>query len=324
MRPHLSLCSSLAYAALLLWGRDARAQVEYHDLESGRPLRLEDADVGERHRLELQFAPFRVERTSIDGVRLRLEPAIAYGALPNTEIQVRLPLVSRQRDGRRVSGLAGVGLAAAHNFLAESAHLPAITGSVGLLLPAGKLRSETATYGGRLAVTRSFGWGRLHLNAGYSTAYLRLTSCVGAASATACEITPIDHGGAACSQTRGSIPARFACASVPSFSTAPAAQVVPDTTAQPVAPVKRGHSMLGLGIDRALPLRSVVLLGDVYAERFEGSSRLEITAESGVRVQWMPRVVLDLGVGRHFTGGDRAWMLVAGATYSRSFLTRRR
>ena len=53
-----------------------------------------------------------------------------------------------------------------------------------------------------------------------------------------------------------------------------------------------------------LPLRSTLIQADLVAERFVGLYPItDWTGEVGVRRQLTPKVVLDLGVARHFTLG---------------------
>jgi hypothetical protein len=54
----------------------------------------------------------------------------------------------------------------------------------------------------------------------------------------------------------------------------------------------------------------------VVAERFIGLyDAIDWSAEAGVRHQWSPTIVLDLGYTRHFTGVLRSHAVTAGITY---------
>jgi hypothetical protein len=75
--------------------------------------------------------------------------------------------------------------------------------------------------------------------------------------------------------------------------------------------------MVGLAVDRTLPLRSIVFVGDLFAERFEGIGRkTDLTAELGLRRQLSPTLVFVGGVGRHFRGVNGSSFLILGATLS--------
>ncbi|MDR0787722.1 MAG: hypothetical protein LBG44_07635 [Gemmatimonadota bacterium] len=74
---------------------------------------------------------------------------------------------------------------------------------------------------------------------------------------------------------------------------------------------------VGAGVDHAFPLRSMMLVGDVFVERLlrpESAPELPLrwTAETGVRYQLDPHFTLDTGVGRRLNGEDQAWFFTAG------------
>jgi hypothetical protein len=74
--------------------------------------------------------------------------------------------------------------------------------------------------------------------------------------------------------------------------------------------------MAGLAVDRALPLRSMLLIGNVYAERpIREDEEVEWNAGAGVRYQYSPRLALDAGIGRQLTG-DEAWFVTFGTAYA--------
>ena len=74
--------------------------------------------------------------------------------------------------------------------------------------------------------------------------------------------------------------------------------------------------MAGIGVDRALPLRSVLIAADVVVERFSGLSALsDWIAEIGVRRQMTPQLVADVGVGRRFHGATPATSVTLGFSY---------
>lgn len=84
--------------------------------------------------------------------------------------------------------------------------------------------------------------------------------------------------------------------------------------------------LAGIAVDRALPLRSMLVIGEVYArEPIEEAGELEWNAGAGVRVQWSPRLALDAGIGKVLTGEERSWYLTLGTAYAfavRSLLPR--
>jgi hypothetical protein len=75
--------------------------------------------------------------------------------------------------------------------------------------------------------------------------------------------------------------------------------------------------MAGVAVDRALPLRSLLLIGDVYTEQpLDDGAELAWTAEAGFRYQTSPQFNIDFGVGRRFAGGDQGWFLTFGAAHA--------
>ena len=74
--------------------------------------------------------------------------------------------------------------------------------------------------------------------------------------------------------------------------------------------------MSGLAVDRAFPLASTLVMADVVAERFIGLyDATDWTAELGLRHQWTPTLVVDLGVARHFAGPVKSNAVTAGITF---------
>lgn len=79
--------------------------------------------------------------------------------------------------------------------------------------------------------------------------------------------------------------------------------------------------MAGVAVDKPFPLRSALLIGDVYVEEpLQGGQELRWTAEAGARYQLNPFFAIDLGVGRQLTGDDQGWFLTFGA--ARAFAVR--
>ena len=86
---------------------------------------------------------------------------------------------------------------------------------------------------------------------------------------------------------------------------------------EPGDAVEGSRWMAGVSYDRAIPLRALLAIVDVYAERpwAEGSG-LEWTAEAGLRYQTSPQFNLDVGVGRRFSGDDPAWTFTFGLAHA--------
>ena len=68
------------------------AQTDYYNTDAGRPVRIEDAYPVERYAFEAQVAPLRLERADGGGYHWEIEPELAYGIFPRTQVEVGLPL----------------------------------------------------------------------------------------------------------------------------------------------------------------------------------------------------------------------------------------
>lgn len=145
------------------------AQTDYYNTDLGRPVRIEDASPVERYAFELQLAPLRVERESGGTYTWELEPELAYGILPRTQLEVGFPLsYSDPREGSNSFGLAGIDIAALHNLNVETATLPALAVAADVSLPVGG-RAADGTYASVKGIaTRTFAFARFHVNGQYT------------------------------------------------------------------------------------------------------------------------------------------------------------
>lgn len=75
--------------------------------------------------------------------------------------------------------------------------------------------------------------------------------------------------------------------------------------------------MAGVAVDRTFPLRSLLVIADVFAEQpLHDGEELAWTAETGLRYQTSPQFNVDLGVGRRFAGGGQGWFFTFGASHA--------
>lgn len=162
---------ALATLALATGARPAGAQTDYYNTDAGRPLTIEDAYPVERRALELQAAPLRLERIRGGTYRWGIEPEVAVGLLPRTQLEVGVPLVYVDRGpgpgglaGRRSVGVAGVDASVLHNLNAET-RLPALAVGAGALVPAGSLGPDHAYATVKAIATKTFPGLRVHANA---------------------------------------------------------------------------------------------------------------------------------------------------------------
>jgi hypothetical protein len=80
---------------------------------------------------------------------------------------------------------------------------------------------------------------------------------------------------------------------------------------------ERTRWALGLAADRALPLRSLLLMGEIVVrEPLHEPGGTEWSTVGGVRYQLTPRLVGDAGAGYRLTGSEQGWSLTGGVTLS--------
>jgi len=300
----------------------AQAQTSYRNLDAGFPIRVEDAVATERYSLDLDFLNFRYDELSDLRTRIQYEPQVSYGILPRTEAWVRLPMFYRERDATPRGGVAGFGTGAMYQFNLETQSLPSVALGTELFFPTGP-HALPASYSLRGMLTRSFAPGRVHLNASIANYSVRagptlIVTCPpqpvpGTCGSPPSPLPPLDGpcNISAVSTFRGS----FSCA-------APQQQVARAITeqAQPGEVETHNHWFLGMGVDKAFPLSSTLLLADFFAEKFEGIGRqTDLTAEIGARHQLSPQTVIGGALGRHFRGAGFSTFITLGMTLSDAF-----
>ena len=307
--------------AAFLAAESGGAQVEYRNLDGGRPVRVEDAAPTERNALDLDLTTFRFDWLSLGRERLLIEPRMAYGILPSTELSIRVPVFFRERGQSPRSGISGIGIGGMRELRLESRRLPALAVAVETFLPVGPNRARPA-YSLKALATRSFPVGRLHLNASYGNFTVRLrpstvvTPVCGQPGLPVCPPPPLEPplDGPCNLSSGGSFPSTsFACSGQ---------ELTANTSkAAPGQVIRRAQWLVGMAGDKALPLRSIVLVADVFVEHFEGLQRkFDWTAELGLRRQVSPSLVLDATVGRHYYGTALSTFVKFGTSFSRPVL----
>ena len=147
----------------------AGAQTDYYNTDRNRPIRIEDAYPTERYSFDAHLAPFRLERSTGGVYSWSLDPEVAYGILPRTQLEVGLPLAytdlgaSRQRVG-----VAGLDVSVLYNLNAETSSLPALGLRASTLAPVGSLAPDKAYASLAGILTRTYTWARIHVNGEYT------------------------------------------------------------------------------------------------------------------------------------------------------------
>jgi hypothetical protein len=299
----------------------------YSNLDAGRPGRVEDASPTARYELELQLLPVRFERFGGGGTRWRSDPKVSYGVAPFTEVELRVPLLmvdSRSGTGR-TAGAGGVAIGALHALTLETGSVPALALAGEWIAPVGGLAAHVGSYSAKAVGTKTLRPVRLHLNVGYGTWSVRPpppppATCpsvivAGTVAPPGCGTgipvvpdTPCDRIGAG---------ALLTCVGAAAPLERASGERAPSASAAVTgAPSVGSRWVSGLGVDRPFPLASTLVSADVVAERFIGlSDVIDWSAEVGVRHQYTPTLVVDLGLTRHFTGIVTSNAVTAGITY---------
>ena len=167
--PHPRSSTVAAALALLpLCAARAAAQTDYYNTDAGRPIQVQDAYAIERRAVELQVAPLRLERARGGVYAWGIEPEVAVGILPRTQLEVGLPLAFVDAGvAGHASGLAGVDVSLLHNLNAETS-IPALAVAADVLLPAGGLAPGRAYPSVEAIATRTLPWARFHLDGRYT------------------------------------------------------------------------------------------------------------------------------------------------------------
>ena len=75
--------------------------------------------------------------------------------------------------------------------------------------------------------------------------------------------------------------------------------------------------MAGIAVDRAFPLRSLLVTADLFAEQgLVAGEEPAWTAEAGLRYQTSPQFNVDFGAGRRFAGEEQGWFFTFGLAHA--------
>jgi len=167
-RQRASAAATLALSITL--AAPIQAQTDYYNTDAGRPITIEDAYAIERRALEIQIAPFRLERSRGGLYAWGIEPEVAVGLLPRTQLEIGFPLSYLDAaDGGRASGLVGIDVGFLHNLNVETS-IPALAIAADVLIPAGSLAPDKTYASVKGIATKTFPWARFHLNGQYTFA----------------------------------------------------------------------------------------------------------------------------------------------------------
>ena len=144
------------------------AQTDYYNTDRNRPIRIEDAYPTERYAFDAHLAPLRLERSAGGVYTWGVDPEIAYGVLPRTQLEVGLPLVYSDAGTSRQFGVSGLDVSLLHNLNVETGRVPAIGIRASVLAPVGSLAPDRAYPSLQGMLTRTYRWARFHVNGEYT------------------------------------------------------------------------------------------------------------------------------------------------------------
>ncbi len=165
------------------------AQTDYYNTDAGRPVRIEDAYAIERRAVELQLAPLRLERARGGAYRWGVEPELAVGLFPRTQVEIGFPLTHVEGSaGRRQTALAGIDASVLYNLNAET-RLPALAVVADVLLPVGAMSPARAYPSLKAIATKTMSWARFHVNGQVTLGEAPGATADGRSSAASTELT---------------------------------------------------------------------------------------------------------------------------------------
>ena len=146
--------------------RSTQAQTDYFNTDRGHPLHVQDARAIERYALEMQVATLHWARGRSGRDVWSIDPGIAYGLLPRTQLDIGATLIHVPA----VNGLKQINTTILHASMlhalnAETLRLPAVALNAEFALPLGTFSSRRAYPAVGALVTRTTSLGRVHLNA---------------------------------------------------------------------------------------------------------------------------------------------------------------
>ncbi len=297
------VCCTRVHAAALalllaIWAVPAAAQTDFLNTDGGRPLHVQDAMSVDWRAFELQFAPLSIERHRESQWLVSIEPELAFGLWPRTHVSIGLPLVSLPKPSPAVFQLFG--RSAGQARLSRSASIPARDVIIDPSVPSAGQTGGLA--GVHLSVFHQLNVetripalavrGAVLLPAGPFGPARAIPSIMGIVTRTLPALGAVRvHGNASVA-----------------FGDAPETLGVGQFAAE------EPRWMAGVSMDRAFPLQSTLIAVEAVAEQgMRADDVVRWRSGVGVRHQFSPRVVLDLGFGRQLTGADSHWSFTAGS-----------
>jgi hypothetical protein len=154
----------VAVAATPAWG-----QIDYRNLDRGRPLAVEDAYPIERYAFELSGS-YLLQARGGNRTGHQFEPELSYGIGKGMALSLAAPLVLRGDRPGGPTGLAGLGASLLANLTTERPGLPGLAMRLDATAPVGGAAPAEASGFVGLLGTMSIGSSRLNMSGGVAVA----------------------------------------------------------------------------------------------------------------------------------------------------------
>jgi hypothetical protein len=101
------------------------------------------------------------------------------------------------------------------------------------------------------------------------------------------------------------------------YTAGPSAALAEASTPEPDDSRDVSRWLAGVAIDKTFALQSLLVTAETFAQQpIREGADVSWSAGTGLRYQLSPRWTMDAGIGRHFSGDDRAWYVTLGSSYA--------
>ena len=153
---------------MLLGAAPALAQADYRNLDTGRPIAVEDAQPIEYRALESQWGLPRFARERRGHWILSIEPEFKWGAYKDLQFGLSSEYIIVRENGRTILPSRDRQVHLLYNFNHEGPRMPAIALRPELAIRTGGFGSQHEHGSLKLIVTKTIHRNRLHFNGSYT------------------------------------------------------------------------------------------------------------------------------------------------------------
>jgi hypothetical protein len=159
---------AIAAALLLLCASSANAQADYRNLDTGRPIAVEDAQPIEYRGLESQWSIPRFTRERRGHWLVSIEPEFKWGAWKNLQFGLSSEYVIVRDVDRTIITSRDRQVHLLYNFNHESPRMPALAIRPEISIRTGGFGSQHEHAGVKLIASKTFHSNRIHINGSYT------------------------------------------------------------------------------------------------------------------------------------------------------------